>query len=99
MAEKFSGVHWMLATPFHEDEAIDTTPMANLVAKAISSGCQGMVCLGVTGEAARLTDRERHQVAETVIQNAEGHPATLLPSAPPLPAPRLPSNTVKMPRI
>ena len=77
MAEKFSGVHWMLATPFHEDEAIDTTPMANLVAKAISSGCQGMVCLGVTGEAARLTDRERHQVAETVIQNAEGHPVTV----------------------
>ena len=43
MADKFSGVHWMLATPFHEDESIDSASMANLVDKAVSSGCQGMV--------------------------------------------------------
>ena len=67
----------MLATPFHEDESIDSASMANLVDKAISSGCQGMVCLGVTGEVARLTDHERHQVAETVIQRAEGYPVTV----------------------
>ena len=77
MAEKFSGVHWMLATPFHEDESIDSASMAKLVDKAISSGCQGMVCLGVTGEAARLTDRERRQVAESVISRSEGHPVTV----------------------
>ncbi|MCH7735832.1 MAG: dihydrodipicolinate synthase family protein [Chloroflexi bacterium] len=77
MAEKFSGVHWMLATPFHEDEGIDTASLVNLVDKAVASGCQGMVCLGVTGEAARLTDRERHQVAETVIQHSEGRPVTV----------------------
>lgn len=67
----------MLATPFHEDEGIDSTSMADLVDKAISSGCQGVVCLGVTGEVARLTDRERYQVAETVIQRAEGYPVTV----------------------
>ncbi len=50
MAEKFSGVHWMLATPFHDDESIDTESIVNLVDKAVSSGCQGMVCLGVTGD-------------------------------------------------
>ena len=77
MAETFSGVHWMLATPFHEDESIDGASMGRLVDKAVSSGCQGMVCLGVTGEAARLTDRERHQVAETVIQHAQGLPVTV----------------------
>ena len=77
MTEKFAGVHWMLATPFHEDESIDTASMANLVDKAVSSGCQGMVCLGVTGEAARLTDRERYQVAETVIQRSEGLAVTV----------------------
>ena len=58
MAEKFSGVHWMLATPFHEDESIDLSGLSNLVDKAVSSNCKGMVCLGVTGEAARLTDVE-----------------------------------------
>ncbi len=77
MADKFSGVHWMLATPFHEDESIDTASIGNLVDKAVSSGCQGMVCLGVTGEAARLTDHERHQVANTVIQQSHGLPVTV----------------------
>ena len=77
MADKFSGVHWMLATPFHDDESIDSASIANLVDKAVSSGCEGMVCLGVTGEAARLTDRERYQVAEAVIQRAQGLPVTV----------------------
>ncbi|MDA0263350.1 MAG: dihydrodipicolinate synthase family protein [Chloroflexi bacterium] len=77
MVERFSGVHWMLATPFHEDEGMDKASMANLVDKAVSSGCQGMVCLGVTGEVARLTDRERHEVAEVVITRAEGYPVTV----------------------
>jgi dihydrodipicolinate synthase/N-acetylneuraminate lyase len=45
MADKFSGVHWMLATPFHEGESIDPASMANLADKAVSSGCEGMVCL------------------------------------------------------
>ena len=77
MAEKFSGVHWMLATPFHEDESIDLPGLGNLVDKAVSSGCEGMVCLGVTGEAARLTDGERCQLAEQVIQHSEGLPVTV----------------------
>ncbi|GIT44141.1 MAG: hypothetical protein Ct9H300mP11_20770 [Chloroflexota bacterium] len=58
MAERFSGVPWMLATPFLGDESIDHASVANLADKAVSSGCTGMVCLGVTGEAARLTDRD-----------------------------------------
>lgn len=66
----------MLTTPFHDDEGNDPTSMANLVGKATSLGCQGTVCLGVTGEVARLTGRERHQVAETVIQRAVGYPVT-----------------------
>ncbi len=77
MADRFSGVHWMLATPFHEDESIDSASIGNLVDKAVSSGCEGMVCLGVTGEAARLTDRERYHVAEAVIQRAQGLPVTV----------------------
>ena len=77
MAEKFSGVHWMLATPFLGDESIDHASVANLADKAVSSGCTGMVCLGVTGEAARLTDRERYQVAENVIDHAQRLPVTV----------------------
>ena len=77
MATRFSGVHWMLATPFDEDEGLDLVSQSKLVDKAIASGCEGMVCLGVTGEVARLTDRERHQVAETVIKQAKGYPVTV----------------------
>ena len=77
MVEKFSGVHWMLATPFDDDETVDTGSIPNLLEKARQSGCQGVVCLGVTGEVARLTDRERNLVVKTVIENADGLPVTV----------------------
>ncbi len=77
MTERFSGVHWMLATPFTEDEELDLASIGNLMEKARQSGCEGVVALGVTGEAARLTDAERRAVATEVIANANGLPVTL----------------------
>ena len=77
MNSRFSGVHWMLATPFHEDESVDLESVARLVEKAAETGCQGVVALGVTGEVARLTDRERRQVAQQVVDSAKGMPVTL----------------------
>lgn len=77
MTEKFSGVHWMLATPFKENEDLDLESVGNLMEKAYTSGCEGVVALGVTGEAARLTDAERRAVAKEVIANANGMPVTL----------------------
>lgn len=77
MAEKFSGVHWMLATPFKENEELDLESIGNLMDKAYTSGCEGVVALGVTGEAARLTDAERKAVASEVISNSRGMPVTL----------------------
>lgn len=77
MADKFSGVHWMLATPFTDDEQLDLKSISNLLEKAYTSGCEGVVALGVTGEAARLTDAERRAVAKEVIANANGMPVTL----------------------
>lgn len=77
MADKFSGVHWMLATPFTDDEQLDLPSVSNLMEKAYTSGCEGVVALGVTGESARLTDAERRAVAKEVIANANGMPVTL----------------------
>ena len=77
MADRFSGVHWMLATPFREDEELDLTSIGNLMDKAYQSGCEGVVALGVTGESARLTEEERRSVAREVIANAQGMPVTL----------------------
>lgn len=77
MTGQFSGVHWMLATPFQENEELDLPSVGNLMAEAQQSGCQGVVALGVTGEAARLTDAERQAVAKEVIAHAKGLPVTL----------------------
>lgn len=77
MADRFSGMHWMLATPFEEDESVDVASLSRLVDKARQTGCQGVVCLGVTGEAARLTDEERRLVAATVLEAADGLAVTV----------------------
>ena len=73
----FTGVHWMLATPFDEDEQVDLESTARLVEKARETGCNGVVTLGVTGEVARLTDKERTCVAREVINASGGLPVTV----------------------
>ena len=77
MSDEFFGVHWMLATPFDEGEQVDTASISRLVEKAQQAGCKGLVALGVTGEVARLTDKERTLVAETVTEAADGMPVTI----------------------
>jgi 4-hydroxy-tetrahydrodipicolinate synthase len=77
MINRFSGVHWMLATPFDQEERVDLESIDRLVLKAREVGCQGVVALGVTGESARLTDDERRRVAQRVIHNAQGMPVTV----------------------
>ena len=49
MLDSFYGMHWMLATPFDQNEEVDYDSIPNLVNKAISSGCTGVVGLGVMG--------------------------------------------------
>jgi 4-hydroxy-tetrahydrodipicolinate synthase len=77
MKNDFTGVHWMLATPFDDDEGIDAESIPRLVRHARQAGCRAVVTLGVTGEAQRLTDRERSMVAEAVIDSADGMPVTI----------------------
>ena len=64
MTKTFTGVHWMLATPFLDDEEVDVNSISNLMEKAYSSRCEGVVVLGVTGESARLTDEERQIITK-----------------------------------
>ena len=82
MPTNLKGVHWMLATPFNEDETVDEASIPTVVEKARESGCEGVVALGVMGEAHRLTDYEGRRVAETVIAAADGLPVTLGTSGP-----------------
>ena len=60
----------MLPTPFTGDGTLATGPYERLVAKAADAGCRGVVCLGVMGEAPRLSDAERAAVLEAVVAQA-----------------------------
>ena len=77
MTDTFYGMHWMLATPFFEDEEVDYKSKLNIVSQAKQSGCTGVVGLGVMGESARLTDVERTKVSKTIIDAAHDLPVTL----------------------
>lgn len=68
-----NGIHFMMPTPFDDNGQIDEVSIQSLVEMAIKSGCNGVVCLGVTGEAARLTDAERTLVSKRVIDEAKHH--------------------------
>lgn len=70
-AQPRSGVHVVTVTPFLPDESIDEASLRSLVEFSLTAGADGLLILGVMGEADRLSDRERERVIETVIdQNA-----------------------------
>jgi 4-hydroxy-tetrahydrodipicolinate synthase len=68
----WSGVFHILATPFREDGALDTTGLPRLIESALATGVNGLTILGIAGEAHRLTDEERRQVVETVVKETRG---------------------------
>ncbi len=62
-----NGIHFMLPTPFSANGDVDLASFDGLVRCAADAGCRGVVCLGVMGEAHRLTDDERRQVLDAVV--------------------------------
>lgn len=64
------GIHFMMPTPFDERGRVDEESIPALVDLAVKAGCRGLVCLGVAGEASRLTDTERRLVSEVAIKEA-----------------------------
>lgn len=69
---ELAGIHFMLPTPFASDGELDTAPFARLVGEAVRAGCRGVVCLGVMGEAPRLSDGERSRVIDAVVAASSG---------------------------
>lgn len=61
-----------LATPFKEDYSIDYESLARLLDYQIAGGVEYIVVLGTTGEAATLTEEERHEVARFVAGYVAG---------------------------
>lgn len=73
MAKKFQGVFAVLVTPFTKDDKIDEKTLRKHVRYLIDDGkVGGLMPTGSTGEFAALSDAERMQIADIVINEADG---------------------------
>lgn len=66
------GVHSIAVTPFLPDESLDPGSLTTLIDYLVRCGCDGILVLGVLGEADRLSDRERDRVIAQTIDDAAG---------------------------
>src|SRR5262249_23646605 len=67
-----AGVHCVMAAPFLPDESIDEASLGTLVRWIARAGCEGILVLGVMGEADRLADAERDRVVRVALEYAAG---------------------------
>ena len=74
----FEGVFSVLPTPFRGGGDIDVASLRRVVDLIVGAGVKGVTALGVTGEVVRLTERERHLVVETVVQQVNGRAAVIV---------------------
>lgn len=66
------GVHSVMATPFLPDESLDLDSLTTLIDYLAGCGVDGVLVLGVLGEADKLADDERSAVIERTIAAASG---------------------------
>lgn len=65
------GLWGVLATPFDEGLAVDIASLCSEVESFAADGCDGLVALGVFGEAAALDADEADEVAHTVASQTD----------------------------
>jgi 4-hydroxy-tetrahydrodipicolinate synthase len=68
----FEGVYSIIPTAFTDSGEIDPGSQRAVVDLFIDKGANGLTALGVTGEVARLEERERAVVLELVVKQAAG---------------------------
>jgi len=69
---KFNGVHTIMPTPFTDDGALDLASLATLTEFLIDLGVDGLVVLGVLGEAPKLSQAEQDEVIRVTVKAAAG---------------------------
>jgi 4-hydroxy-tetrahydrodipicolinate synthase len=69
---QLEGVYSVLPTPFTAAGEVDDDSLRRVIDLFIDAGVNGVTALGVTGEVARLEDRERQRVLETVTAHVNG---------------------------
>jgi len=65
---RLRGTWFVVPTPFREDGSLDEESQRRLLDAAITWGVDGLTVLGVTSEAAELTEEERDRVLRTVAE-------------------------------
>ena len=79
------GVYTVAPTPLHDDGSIDLDSVSRLASFLVELGVEGLLVLGVMGEAHKLLDDERHAVLGRFVEAVEGKAAivtgTSFPSA------------------
>lgn len=68
----FHGVFPITLTPFEDTEEVDFGGIDALTEDYLDSGSDGLVALGIMGEAHKLTDAERSAVATRYIEATDG---------------------------
>lgn len=71
MSALFPGLWGVLATPFDDGLAVDLESFRSELRSFAADGCDGVVALGVFGEAASLSDEEADAVARTVAGDSD----------------------------
>src|SRR6476469_9875140 len=61
-----------MATPFLPDESLDEASLATLIDYLVEGGCDGILILGVLGEADKLSDAERDRMVAKSIELSAG---------------------------
>lgn len=69
---QLEGVYSVLPTPFSAAGDVDEDSLRRVLDLFLEAGVSGVTALGVTGEVARLDDRERRRVLEVVTSHVNG---------------------------
>ncbi|HET7694455.1 MAG TPA: dihydrodipicolinate synthase family protein [Vicinamibacterales bacterium] len=68
----FEGVYSIIPTAFTDSGDLDPASQRAVVDLFIDKGANGLTALGVTGEVARLEERERAEILQVVVEQAAG---------------------------
>lgn len=72
MTQKFQGVYTIMPTPFKDDGSLDLPSLETLTEFLIGLEVDGLVVLGVMGEAPKLSQQEQDEVIRTTVKVASG---------------------------
>ncbi len=71
---RFEGVYTIMPTPFKEDGKLDTASLERLSKFLLDLGVDGLVVLGVMGEAPKLSQKEQDEVIRVTVAAAGNKP-------------------------